>query len=273
MQDRDGDFATDLARGFGRRGALALLASGGAAGLVLALYGRGGAEPNLIGQGTGGTCVKLPEETAGPFPADGSNRRDGELVNVLEQEGVLRSDLRDSFAGLTGRAEGVALTVDLHLVAADAGCADLAGHAVYLWHCDAEGRYSLYDLPEVNYLRGMQVSDAAGRLRFQTILPGCYAGRWPHLHFEVFASPAEAIAGGNARLTSQFALPGADCAAVYAGDARYWPSMASLSELTFETDMIFGRNTPEQQAAQMLVLHGDATSGFRAEAVVALRRG
>lgn len=217
--------------------------------------------------------MKLPEETAGPFPADGSNRRDGELVNVLEQEGVLRPDLRDSFAGLQGRAEGVALTVDLQLMAANAGCAPLAGHAVYLWHCDAEGRYSLYDLPEVNYLRGMQVSDTAGRLRFQTILPGCYAGRWPHLHFEVFASPEAAVAGGNAHLTSQFALPEAECATVYAGDARYRRSLANLSELTFETDSIFRGNTPEQQAAQMLVLRGDATSGYRAEAVVALRRG
>lgn len=273
MQDSDGDFATDLARGFGRRGALALLASAGAAGLVLTFYGRGGAEPNLIGQGAGGTCVKLPEQTAGPFPADGSNQRNGDVVNVLEQEGVLRPDLRDSFAGLTGQAEGAALTVDLQLVAADAGCTPLAGHAVYLWHCDAEGRYSLYDLPDVNYLRGMQVSDAAGRLRFQTILPGCYAGRWPHLHFEVFVSPAEAVAGGAARLTSQFALPEAECATVYAGDARYSRSIANLSELTFGADNVFGRNTAEQKAAQMLALRGNAEAGFQATGVVGLLRG
>src|SRR4051812_13243500 len=38
------------------------------------------------------SCSTIPEETAGPFPGDGSNG-----VNVLTQEGVVRSDIRSSF--------------------------------------------------------------------------------------------------------------------------------------------------------------------------------
>jgi len=39
----------------------------------------------------------LHRETQGPFPGDGSNS-----ANVLNQTGVVRSDIRSSFAGLSG---------------------------------------------------------------------------------------------------------------------------------------------------------------------------
>src|SRR4051812_26633046 len=81
-----------------------------------------------------GVCTKIPEETAGPYPGEGSNG-----PNVLNQTGVVRSDIRTSFAGLTGTATGVPLTIDLTIVSASS-CAPLANRAVYLWHCDQAGR-------------------------------------------------------------------------------------------------------------------------------------
>ncbi|HVH46946.1 MAG TPA: hypothetical protein VM925_31600, partial [Labilithrix sp.] len=79
---------------------------------------------------TPGTCSKIPEETAGPYPGDGSNG-----VNVLTQSGIVRSDIRSSVGTSTTTAAGVPLTVTLKLVNTHASCAALAGYVVYLWHC------------------------------------------------------------------------------------------------------------------------------------------
>lgn len=264
VQDRDGSFAQDRARLWGRRAAMGAVALGAAgAGLWLA-GGRmmGQTEPNRGAAGPDGTtCLKLPEETNGPFPADGSNRLDGSTVNVLTEHGVIRRDLRDSFGGLTERADGQALDLEIRLVNVGAACTPMAGRAVYLWHCDAAGGYSIYGLPNANYLRGMQESDAAGVVRFTTIFPGTYEGRWPHFHFEVFASLDEAILGRMAMLTSQIALPGQATKQLYQADPRYADSIGPLSRVSFERDGIFGDNTAEQRAAQLLQLSADGATG------------
>jgi protocatechuate 3,4-dioxygenase beta subunit len=58
---------------------------------------------------------------------------------------------------------------------------------VYLWHCDRDGNYSMYSqgVEDENYLRGVQESDADGKLTFISIFPACYSCRWPHIHVEV----------------------------------------------------------------------------------------
>src|SRR5262249_22420946 len=129
-----------------------------------------------------GSCAKIPEETAGPYPGDSSNG-----PNVLNQTGVVRSDIRSSFAGLSGTAAGIPLTIALTIVSATT-CAPLANYAVYLWHCDRAGLYSLYSAGATNqnYLRGVQSADSNGVVNFTSIFPACYAGRWPHIHFEVY---------------------------------------------------------------------------------------
>ncbi len=178
--------------------------------------------------GSGGACpTKVPAETAGPYPGDGSNG-----ANVLNQTGVVRSDLRSSFAGLSGTAAGIPMTLELTLVSA-ASCAALAGYAVYLWHCDRGGNYSLYSsgVTNQNYLRGVQAADASGKVRFTSIFPACYSGRWPHLHFEVFRDLAAATSVGNKVATSQIALPKAACDLVYATPG-YEQSVRNLAQVT-----------------------------------------
>ena len=152
----------------------------------------------------GEVCADIPEETAGPFPGDGSNG-----PNILTESGIVRSDITPSFGSSTTVAEGVPLTVRLALQDAANGCAPLAGAAVYLWHCDREGRYSMYSdgVTEENYLRGVQEADADGMVTFTSIFPACYQGRWPHIHFEVYPSLAEATAAGTLLATSQLAFP------------------------------------------------------------------
>lgn len=183
---------------------------------------------------TTGPVEVIPEETAGPFPANGSNG-----VDVLSESGIVRRDIRPSFGSSTTVAEGVPTTMTFTVVDAATGAA-LPGAAVYLWHCDRDGDYSMYSpaAKDENYLRGVQEADASGALSFQTIYPGCYSGRWPHMHFEVYPSVAEATSAASKLATSQVALPEDVSDAVYAspGYERSAPEMARLS---LATDGVF----------------------------------
>jgi len=268
---QDGGFAQDMARIMGRRAALGGLgALGGAA--ALWRFSGSGAEATVSGlSADGAVCVVPPPETAGPFPADGTNRSAGKTVNVLAETGVERVDIRDSFAGMTGRAEGVPLDLTIRLVDVDAACAPLSGLAVYIWACDAPGAYSIYERAEVNYQRGLQVSGADGSLRFVSTYPGCYSGRWPHFHFEVFANRAAASSGREALLTAQFALPEVESARVYGTDAAYGQSLSRLGQLSLSRDMIFRNNSDEELAAQTISLRDDPSSGLRGTVTVGLR--
>lgn len=252
--DHDLGFHHDLPRLMGRRGVLSLL---GGLGLASA---SGGAAAAL-------DCVALPWETAGPYPGDGSNSRNGQVINVLTQKGVIRSDLRPSFAGLTPQAEGTLLELELTLLDHD-GCTPLAGHAIYLWHCDALGQYSLYDLPEANFLRGVALADEEGRVRLTTIVPGCYDGRWPHIHFEIFRSAEAAVAGEASVLTAQIALPEAACAAVYAADPRYRNGTRNLGRITLARDNVFADNGAAALAQQMLEMTGDPGAGYQGRVTI-----
>ncbi|NJS38951.1 MAG: intradiol ring-cleavage dioxygenase [Rhodobacteraceae bacterium] len=196
--------------------------------------------------------------------------RVGQTVNILTEAGVIRDDIRPSIGGLTPVAEGVPLEVEITLVDVGRACAPLSGHAVYLWQCDAAGVYSIYGAPDRNYLRGVAISDAEGRLRLTTVFPGCYPGRWPHLHFEVFASAEAAVSGGPALLTGQFALPEAECRAVYSEGGAYAASMPALDGVRLSRDGIFRRSSDAELAAQMLALTGSAGQGYRATGQVGL---
>lgn len=194
-----------------------------------------GAAATTAAAGTVATVTdEIPDETAGPFPGDGSNGPD-----VLSESDVVRSDITQSVGSASGVADGVPLTFTLSVVDV-ASMSPLAGAAVYAWHCDAEGRYSMYSdgVTEENYLRGVVEADASGNATFRTIFPGCYPGRWPHIHFEVYASVADATGGGEPIKTSQLAFDQAACEAVYT-DARYPGSASALGDLSLATDGVF----------------------------------
>ncbi len=270
----DGGLTLDLLTLVRRRRMLGLL---GLAGLGGALAGcdvfgpAQGREADKTAVAADGTsCTKDPAETAGPFPADGTNAKNGATLNMLTQSGVRRADIRPSFAGMTPLAAGAPLELTLRLVDAGAACAPLAGRAVYVWHCDRDGKYSLYDLPDRNYLRGIGVADAAGEVRFTSVFPGCYPGRWPHIHFEAFADIDHAASGKASLLTSQLAMPGDAAAALYGADKSYRDAAANLKRLTAATDGVFADSTLRQLAAQTPKFTGDAAAGFKAFALVGL---
>ena len=182
-----------------------------------------------------GTCAVIPTETNGPFPADGTSS-----LNALLLSGIVRSDIRSSFAGATAVATGVPLTVTLTLVNVGASCASLAGRAVCIWHCDRSGLYSLYGsgVTGENYLRGVQVSDANGQVTFTTIFPACYSGRWPHIHVEVYPSLALATNVSHVSKTTQIAMPEAACYQVFSSTG-YSASVANFNVISLATDMVF----------------------------------
>jgi len=205
-------------------------------------------------------CVAIPEETGGPYPAVGSNG-----PNVLAESGIVRSDIRSSFGASTAVAQGVPLTVKLTVQELARGCAAFAGAAIYLWHCDREGRYSLYSpgVTDQNYLRGVQAADKNGRVSFTSIFPAAYSGRWPHIHFEVYPSLAKATSAGSRLRTSQLALPKAACDLVYA-TAGYEQSVQNLAQTSLERDMVFS----DGYAQQLATMSGSGKKGMTAELVV-----
>ena len=263
-----------------RRTVLRLIGMSGA-GLMLGACGGGGSSQTASTTGSsssGGSsgsssCSVTVTETEGPYPADGSNSSNGALRNVLATSGVVRADIRPSFGGVsTNVAAGLPVTLAISLVNTNSSCAPLAGYAVYIWHCTQAGQYSLYDLPSENYLRGVQVTDANGLATFTTIFPGCYSGRWPHIHFEVYPSLATATSYANKVLTSQFALPSATCNTVYNMTSGYASSRSNFQSISISSDNVFGNNTSAQIAAMTPTFTGDAATGYAAVATVGLAR-
>lgn len=201
--------------------------------------------------------VEIPEETLGPYPGDGSNG-----PNVLEDSGVVRRDIRSSFGTSTTTAGGVPLTVTLTLLDNANGCSPLAGAAVYAWHCDQNGKYSLYDsgVEEENYLRGVQEADANGQLTFSTIYPGAYNGRWPHIHFEVFESMSNTTGAGQVLAVSQIALTEKACKEVYASEG-YETSARNFPNTTLASDNVFG---DDGGIYQLATISGSVAGGYTA---------
>ena len=156
----------------GRRQALAILGMSGVALGVAGPAGVAAADPQA-GPADCVDCVVKPEMMEGPYFVD---------------EGLNRSDIRSDPSDGSVSA-GTTFALGLRVLQIVAGrCAPLPGAVVDLWHCDALGLYS--DIAQEGtagrkFLRGYQVSNRAGRVRFTTVLPGWYRGRTVHFHVKV----------------------------------------------------------------------------------------
>ena len=157
-----------------RREVVAVLGATGVAWLM-----TGGLNPRRALAGTHGPlCVVRPEQTEGPYFVD---------------ERLNRSDIRSDPAD--GRVKsGTHLALTLLVSRLGAGdCQPLPGAQVDIWHCDAQGIYSDVQDPEFNtigqkFLRGYQITDLRGEVRFVTVYPGWYPGRTVHIHFKIRTS-------------------------------------------------------------------------------------
>jgi protocatechuate 3,4-dioxygenase beta subunit len=233
---------------------------------MLGILGLGAATAGLAacggGSGTGAAAAtttaasgEIPDETAGPYPGDGSNGPD-----VLELAGIVRSDIRTSIGEASGTAEGVPMTLELTVTDLANGGTPFAGVAVYVWHCTREGGYSMYSegITGENYLRGVQIADADGKVSFTSVFPACYSGRWPHVHFEVYPDQASITDSTTAIATSQVALP-EDVARTVFATAGYEASVANLARVSLAEDNVFG---DDDGASQLGTVTGSVERGY-----------
>jgi protocatechuate 3,4-dioxygenase beta subunit len=155
-----------------RREALALLGSTG----TLLLFGGSTSSADSFPTGRRQyPCVVRPASTPGPYYVD---------------EKLLRSDIRSDPTDGTVK-EGIPLALTLHVSSiAKGACAPLVGAIVDVWQCDAHGVYSdavdpLFNTTGKKFLRGHQITDQHGVVRFTTIYPGWYPQRTPHIHYKI----------------------------------------------------------------------------------------
>jgi protocatechuate 3,4-dioxygenase beta subunit len=100
-------------------------------------------------------------------------------------------------------------------------CLPVAGCFVDIWQCNALGLYSDVTANGTlgqKWLRGHQVSDEHGNVRFLTIYPGWYNGRTVHIHFRVRKFNGSAV---TFNFTSQLYFSDAISNAVFARAAPY----------------------------------------------------
>jgi protocatechuate 3,4-dioxygenase beta subunit len=143
-----------------------------------------------------GDCDLTNPSTAGPFPT-----KNPESLQIVD---------------ITSDRKGVPFTLNLNLKDRSNNCLALAGAIVDIWHCDNNGSYSEYSgNTDLHFLRGRQVSNSNGVVTFQTIYPGWYPGRAPHIHLHVFD------ASGKSLLVSQIAFPESISNTVYTTSPLY----------------------------------------------------
>jgi protocatechuate 3,4-dioxygenase beta subunit len=193
-----------------------------------------GSQPDAASSGN--TCGETPEETAGPYP---------DTTNMVGDASTYRSDVRED-------RQGVPLTVMLTVVDVAAGCAPVPGAHVEIWHCDADGVYSEYGAGVgATFLRGVQTTDASGKVTFTTIYPGWYQGRATHIHIQVYD-------GTTVTKTTQLAFPEEVNQVVYGGGSPYYTK--GQNPTSNASDMVFS----DGDTLELAATSGTIASGYTA---------
>jgi protocatechuate 3,4-dioxygenase beta subunit len=191
----------------------------------------------------GKACILTPEATEGPFYFD------PKLVRAAVAEGKA----------------GAPLALTLQVVDAET-CAALDKVRIDIWHCDGLGVYSGYARQETGsakgetFLRGTQFTDADGAVHFDTIYPGWYPGRTPHIHFKVILDDKDLVAG-------QLYFPDAVSERVYATHSPYRERKQERDTVN-ANDFIF----LEQRGADTLVDIEEAGGSYRAALEIGIDR-
>ena len=184
-------------------------------------------------------CTVTPTETEGPFP-------------TKSPSSYVRSDIRDD-------RDGYDLSITINIGKVSNNCAALSGVIVDIWHCDKSGNYSEYggtqmqstNYSSVHFLRGRQVTDSNGQVKFTSIFPGWYQGRATHIHVHIFD------ASGNSLKITQIAFPEGTGSALLAVNGY----SKGMTGYTYNAqDDVFKDDTAGVQAATVT---GNTSSGFQ----------
>jgi protocatechuate 3,4-dioxygenase beta subunit len=191
----------------------------------------------------GKVCILTPEAVEGPFYFD------PKLVRATIAEGKA----------------GAPLTLALQVVEAET-CAAFNEARVDIWHCDGLGVYSGYARQETGsakgetFLRGTQFAASDGAVRFDTIYPGWYPGRTPHIHFKIILDDKDLVTG-------QLYFPDPVSEHVYATYSPYRERKQQRDTVN-ANDFIF----LEQRGADTLADTEEAGGSYRASLVIGISR-
>ncbi|MGW0921973.1 intradiol ring-cleavage dioxygenase [Streptomyces sp. NPDC002755] len=209
---------------------------------------------------TSSSCMTLMTSvTEGPYYLDGA---------------LVRKDITEG-------KSGVPLTLRLTVVDATDGCTPVSGAAVEIWHCDAWGYYSGYTTAnpggsapaesedgstadDDTYLRGYQIANANGVVKFETIFPGWYTPRTCHIHLKVHTGGAKedgTYEGGKVNYTGQLFFPDDVAEEIFTLEPY---AQHSGSYTTLDNDMVYdGGGTSSGLLALKAVHKADPSKGYK----------
>ncbi|MGI8724696.1 MAG: intradiol ring-cleavage dioxygenase [Methyloceanibacter sp.] len=200
-------------------------------------------EGPVAGQPSAKVCVLTPEAMEGPFYFDPK---------------LVRSDITEG-------NPGVPVVLSLQVVEAK-DCAPLEGARIDVWHTNGLGVYSGYARQETGstegekFLRGTQFTGPSGEVRFNTIYPGWYPGRTPHIHFKVFVDERKLING-------QLYFPDEVTERVYATTSPYRDRKAARDTYN-ANDFLFKK----QSGADTIVTVEQEDGSYLASLVIGVNR-
>lgn len=209
---------------------------------------------DLLVNASSASCVITATETAGPYP----------LVSVLDNQAIVRKRITE---GKTG----IPLVLKLRLLDHDNGCKPLKGAAVYIWHCDASGEYSGYSSTAngshsgETYLRGVQLTNQHGVVKFRTIFPGWYIPRLTHIHVQVFLADTTLSSSAVSTATTQLCFPDDITTAAYQRTELYAKGQNTVTA-TAADDQVFGNGV----TTETLTVLGDVNTALHAGIVIGI---
>lgn len=193
--------------------------------------------------GNNQTCTVWPTETEGPFP-------------TKTPSSYVRTDIK-------GDRTGVATVIEIEIQNANSNCTAVEGVVVDIWHCDKDGNYSQYggtqmqqtNYQSYNFLRGRQITDANGKVKFSTIFPGWYQSRATHIHVHIYS------ANGNSLKVTQIAFPeGNNSAVVTVNSATTYGYTKGMNGYTYNAqDNVFN---DDKNGLQIATISGNLTNGY-----------
>ena len=213
-----------------------------------------------------GCMTLMSSVTEGPYYLDGA---------------LVRKDITEG-------KSGVPLTLRLTVVDATDGCTPVKGAAVEIWHCDAWGYYSGYTTAnpggsapaesedgsttnDQTYLRGYQIANANGVVKFETIFPGWYTPRTCHIHLKVHTGGQKedgTYEGGKVNYTGQLFFDDTIAEEIFTLEPY---SKHSGSYTTLDDDMVYDGGGASSGLLTLEAVHKkDPSKGYRGFLTVAV---
>jgi protocatechuate 3,4-dioxygenase beta subunit len=204
-------------------------------------------------------CNDVPATTAGPYPLD-----------LVSNSAMFRNTITANVeASNNYTVPGIPLTFTLTVL--DGNCTPIPNARVDVWHSTRQGIYSGYSNTQnagtttSNYLRGIQLTDAAGQVTFNSIFPGWYVPRVTHIHVLIYIGGLTASYtnySSNADRVTQFTFDDSVSSGINTPTNTYGYKTSYTYANT--TDMVFGTSamTTAQRNSLIMPLTGAAATGF-----------